>query len=53
MGDMVLIENMGLFRIEDRMNARWKRRIDILHGNPKAAMLFGKKKTIITWIGKG
>jgi 3D (Asp-Asp-Asp) domain-containing protein len=51
--DMVLIENYGLFKIDDRMNSRWKRRIDILHGNPEAARLFGKKEVTLTWIGKG
>jgi len=53
MGDMILIPDMGLFRIEDRMNSRWKRRIDILHGNLKAAKLFGTKQVEIIWIGKG
>jgi 3D (Asp-Asp-Asp) domain-containing protein len=53
MGQMVLIEGMGTFRIEDRMNKRWKRRIDIMHGNQKAALLFGKKDVKITWIGRG
>lgn len=53
LGQFVLIEGMGLFKIEDRMNKRWKRRIDILHGNLKAAQLFGTKKVEITWVGKG
>jgi len=53
LGQFVLIEGYGLFKIEDRMNSRWKRRIDILHGNLKAAQLFGTRKVEIIWIGKG
>lgn len=51
MGQMVVIKGMGLFRVEDRMNKRWEGRIDILHGNPEAARLFGKREVEILWIG--
>ncbi len=49
MGDMIIIKGMGLFRVEDRMNKRWKKRIDILHANLQAAKLFAKKKVEIMW----
>ncbi len=53
MGDMVIIKGMGLFRVEDRMNRRWTRRVDILHANLRAAKLFAKRKIEIMWFDKG
>lgn len=53
MGDFVFIPDYGLFRIEDRMNPRWTKRIDILHANKEAARRFGKRELEIIWIGKG
>ncbi len=50
LGDFVIIKGMGLFRVEDRMNKRWKRRIDILHGNPEAARIFAKREVEIMWL---
>ena len=49
MGDVVIIKGMGLFRVEDRMNKRWEKRVDILHANLQAAKLFAKKKVEIMW----
>lgn len=53
MGKTIIIEGMGAFRIEDRMNARWVQRIDILHGNQKAASLFGIRSVTIKWLQGG
>ena len=52
LGDMVVIKGMGLFRIEDRMNKRWKNRIDILHAHLTAAKNFAKQELEIMWLGK-
>ena len=52
LGDLVIIKGMGLFRVEDRMNARWTNRIDILHGNLEAAKLFGVTQVEIMWVDK-
>ena len=51
MGKFVLIKGMGLFRVEDRMNSRWKNRIDILHANAKAAEKFSPRKVMLIWLG--
>jgi len=50
LGDFVIIKGMGLFRVEDRMNKRWKKRIDILHANVEAARIFSKRKVEIMWL---
>lgn len=51
LGKTVVIKGMGTFRIEDRMNKRWKNRIDILHANLEAARRFAKRDVEIIWIG--
>jgi len=53
LGKTVIIKGMGLFRIEDRMNARWFNRVDILHANVEAARRFAKQDIEILWIGEG
>jgi len=50
LGDFVIVKGMGLFRVEDRMNKRWRKRIDILHGNPEAARRFAKREVEIMWL---
>jgi len=40
-GDTVVIEGIGCFVFEDRMNKRWTRRVDILMFSMKAARKFG------------
>jgi len=50
LGDFVIVKGMGLFRVEDRMNKRWKKRIDILHANAEAARIFAKRKVEIMWL---
>jgi len=49
-GDEVVLGEYGIFKIRDRMNKRYKRRVDILFAHKKAARLFGKKDNIkLTW----
>ena len=45
-GTKVLIDGYGdrVFTVEDRMNARYKKRIDIWFGSYDDAMKFGKRK---------
>ena len=43
-GDPVTIYNIGVFEFEDRMNKRWKRRVDILMKSEIQAKKFGEKK---------
>jgi len=47
----VKIEGLpGTFRVADKMNARWQKRIDIYMGNDKeAAREWGKKTVTISW----
>ncbi len=50
-GQTVALPPYGVFMVEDVMNERWTRRVDILHVSKKAAKLFGIKKNIqLTWI---
>lgn len=48
-GDSVRIEGLeGTFRVLDKMNKRWKRRIDIYMGHDREAALdWGKRKVLI------
>ena len=47
----VKIEGLpGTYRVADKMNARWQKRIDIYMGNDKeAAREWGKKTVTISW----
>jgi 3D (Asp-Asp-Asp) domain-containing protein len=53
-GDRVMLVtedgNLGVFAVHDGMNKRWRRRVDILHGNVKAARLFGKTPGQLVWL---
>ncbi len=51
-GQRVLIPGHGVFEIRDRMNARWKRKVDIWHNDREAARRFGKQKGILIWQGE-
>lgn len=50
MGDTVLLvdglETLGVFQVRDKMAKRWRRRVDILHGNVEAAKTFGIRKGV-------
>ena len=61
-GDLVVIKEMGLFRVEDR-TATYKRKntdnpvpitntVDILHANLEAARIFGTGPVEIIWLGE-
>ncbi len=43
-GDKVFIEDIGIFEVQDRMNRRWSKRVDIFFYNTKRAIQFGKVK---------
>ncbi len=47
----VRIEGLpGRYRVLDKMNRRWKRRIDIYFGNDlQAAQDFGRKELLLSW----
>ena len=49
-GQRVLIPGHGVFQVQDKMNPRWRRRVDIWHDDREAARLFGKQKGTILWI---
>jgi len=46
-GDTVVIEGIGRFVFEDRMNKRWTRRVDILMLSIKAAGEFGVQNSFL------
>lgn len=49
-GQRVIIPAYGVFEIRDTMNKRFTRRVDILHGNEKAALAFGKMEGELIWM---
>jgi 3D (Asp-Asp-Asp) domain-containing protein len=62
-GKLIIIKNMGLFKVED-LTAEMKRKntdnpvpitntIDILHAHVKAAEIFGTGSVEIIWLGEG
>ena len=46
-GDTIEIDGFGQFMFEDRMNRRWKRRVDILLFCPEKAQKFGIRKSFL------
>jgi 3D (Asp-Asp-Asp) domain-containing protein len=46
-GDVVKIPGLGRFRVEDSMNARWRRRGDIWFPSRRDALDFGVKETYL------
>jgi hypothetical protein len=46
-GDTIEIDGFGQFMFEDRMNRRWKRRVDILLFCPRKAQEFGIRKSFL------
>lgn len=51
-GERVLIPGHGVFEVQDKMNPRWRRRVDIWHDDREAAKLFGIQKGTMLWIGR-
>ena len=43
-GDTVHLLGHGTFEFQDRMNKRWKRRVDLFMWNKKEAMKFGRQQ---------
>ncbi|MFC1855243.1 hypothetical protein ACFL2A_01695 [Thermodesulfobacteriota bacterium] len=43
-GDKVFIKDIGIFEVQDRMNRRWKKRVDLFFFDTKEARIFGKVK---------
>lgn len=48
LGDIILLENMGMFHVVDHMNSRYNKenRIDIISFIPKWSKKFGKKENV-------
>lgn len=51
-GQRVLIPGHGVFVVQDKMNPRWHRRVDIWHDDREAARLFGIQKGTMLWIAR-
>lgn len=52
LGARIYIENIGIKRVNDVMNGRWSKRIDIFIGDKKKAQKFGKKTARVVYIEK-
>ena len=50
LGDQVYIEGQGVYRVEDRMNDRFRERIDIFFSDAEMAMSFGKKNLRVVFL---
>ena len=46
-GDEITLHRFGTFVFEDRMNKRWKRRVDIFFLSLKKAKQFGKRESFL------
>jgi 3D (Asp-Asp-Asp) domain-containing protein len=51
-GDLVELEGIGTFQVQDRMNSRWTKRVDIWVPTEKEAATFGKQTTTLIVLGK-
>lgn len=51
-GDLVEIEGVGTFEVQDRMNKRWRRRVDIWYPTEKECFTFGKQNRVLIVLGK-
>jgi 3D (Asp-Asp-Asp) domain-containing protein len=49
-GQRVLIPGHGLFEVQDRMNRRWQKKVDIWHNDREAARLFGRQQGMLIWM---
>jgi 3D (Asp-Asp-Asp) domain-containing protein len=49
-GQTVILEGLGVFKVRDTMNERFRRRVDILMAHHKAAKLFGKREAVLRWV---
>jgi len=51
MGERVFIPGYGMFEIRDKMNKRYRRRVDIWMADRTAAELHGVKQGLLYWFG--
>jgi len=47
-GDKVMLEGLGEFIIEDSMNRRWRRHVDIWFPSRREALVFGRREITLT-----
>ena len=48
-GQIVYLEGIGYFVVEDVMHERWTNRVDIWFSSKRAALRFGVKKGMLRW----
>jgi 3D (Asp-Asp-Asp) domain-containing protein len=53
MGQRVLLPGYGMFEVRDKMNKRYRRRVDIWMSDKRAADLHGVKQSVLMWFGQG
>ena len=53
MGQRVLLTGYGVFEVHDKMNKRYRRRVDIWMPDHLAANLHGVQQSQMMWFGKG
>ena len=51
LGSWIYIEGMGVYKVEDLMNARWENKIDILMPTKSKAFQFGVRELNVSLIG--
>jgi len=49
-GDEIIIEGLGKFEFQDRMNKRLKKHVDIFMSSKFEAFKFGRKKLNVSWL---
>jgi 3D (Asp-Asp-Asp) domain-containing protein len=53
MGQRVLLPGYGVFEIHDKMNKRYRRRVDIWMADATACDLHGVQQSQLMWFGEG
>lgn len=51
-GDVVEVEGVGTFMVQDRMNKRWTRKIDIWMPTVRECAAFGKQNKVLVVLGR-
>lgn len=51
-GDLVEIEGVGTFEVQDRMNKRWTKRVDIWFPTERECINFGKQNRTLLILGR-
>jgi len=52
-GDVVFLSGYGLLYVEDDMNPRKRKQVDVWMADTKAALLHGVRTATLIWFGKG